>query len=289
MKTIAEGYNYLVDAFSNSHKFIPAGTTIYEAGQPANRLYIVNQGTVRVTDELGGRGVIKGQIFGEETAYRTTYLSTARTMRNTGVDSINRSELQLLTAEHPEATLVLFGMAMGERVNGNTAAPYIGSLTGTDIQILQQAAAGFEKKSMKIPVPGIDVPYRRASVKFYKEKTLFNLTTELLSKLDASEMSQAVFTAYECGFIHGEEVVQGVDLSRMQQLSDDKLQLMQMFTMNGGEFSSTFSLAQAFHVEENTIRGRLRDISHTIGAKNRIHAGMMYLVARDTGLLADVA
>ncbi len=278
MKRIEKGFNVIDEAFSKKHKLFPAGSIIYDAGQHASNLYVVKYGTVRVTNQVSQRSVSKDGLFGEETAYAAVYHSTARTYRDTKVGMILRSDLQLLTRDHPEAALALVGIAMGERKNKIKTAPYIDSLTAADLLILQHAANGQERRSSKVTLP-------KDSGQNYAAKTVYNQASSLIDKLGATNMTQAVFTAYECGFIDGDQAVQDADLTGLNKLTPNQLQLLEMFTVNGGEFSSSASLAQIFSTNERTIRGRLSTLFATLGAKNRTHVGMMYLVAKDRGLL----
>ncbi|NPA91311.1 MAG: cyclic nucleotide-binding domain-containing protein [Chloroflexi bacterium] len=107
----------------------PAGQVIYSEGDPANRMYIVVEGAVRVT-EKGQEGdqwyeVGPGEFFGEkEILDEETRHSTAVALSRTVCWTLGAEDLLAIIAKHPRLALNLVRLA-GQRAvrRGAVAAP----------------------------------------------------------------------------------------------------------------------------------------------------------------------
>lgn len=106
--------------------------------------------------------------------------------------------------------------------------------------------------------------------------------SDLFTKLDVASIQQAVFTGFKLGIIDSDVAIQGLDPLNINTLTPRNLEILQTFTDNGGEISS---IGRHLGITEGTMRNALQAIAKKLGARNRIQAGMLYLVARDRGLL----
>ena len=90
---------------STSEHYFKTDETIFNAGAAANELYIIVEGTVRLTS--GGRIIDKVSqgLLGEEAALgQETYLLSCVAQSNTIVLSINKNALKKISISNPDLT-----------------------------------------------------------------------------------------------------------------------------------------------------------------------------------------
>jgi CRP/FNR family cyclic AMP-dependent transcriptional regulator len=104
------------------HQSIPAGTTIYHEGDPGGTMYVIRSGRVEtwVYDDDGKRVVLatfeEGDFFGELSLLDQERRSaTASALLDTDVLIIDRTDLQLLFKQKPDAALDVIE-ALGNRL-----------------------------------------------------------------------------------------------------------------------------------------------------------------------------
>lgn len=123
MSNVAEGYRKLEETLRGSLRNFGAGTTVFEPGQKAKDIYVVNQGLVTVgTPDSQRRVTPDGGIFGEEAFYRDSYISRATTETDSILGVTTGPRLQILFDEYPEVAFALPGVLRGDRISEAEAA-----------------------------------------------------------------------------------------------------------------------------------------------------------------------
>lgn len=271
-----EGNRHLNAAFNKRQQLIPAGATIIDFGQGTTRMCVVQEGLVTVT--RGGKtqpyGV--GGVIGTEALNQEIYDSTVIAQSDTRIGSVGRAPLRRLINTNPDVAAALPGFLAGERTDDaeSISEPVllVRSLTDRELKILQASANGLSARGI---AKGLSLT----------ESTTYSNSLDIAQKFGSKSLQQAVFTGYEMGLVDDKEAVSEVDLTRVQTLRPSELRLLQTLTDNGGANSSNKQIAALHQHSVQTVYSRMKATLKKLHAYNRTQAGIMYLTARDYGLL----
>lgn len=105
-------------------KYAPEGTILFKKGEPGEEMFLIQSGSIRVTEvRAGGREAklpTTGDVLGEEAFFnRTLRTLRAEVVRDARLIQVNERNLEAVVRHGPEATLgmieKLFELAAGAR------------------------------------------------------------------------------------------------------------------------------------------------------------------------------
>jgi DNA-binding NarL/FixJ family response regulator len=111
--------------------------------------------------------------------------------------------------------------------------------------------------------------------------------TRIFEKLGVGGVDEAVLKGVSTKYFKLEALIEGLDLEKVKTLSKRERELLDVFSDIKNPPSGNKGAARRLHVATKTVNNHITKILDKLGVKHKIQATLLYMAAKEKGLLVE--